>query len=236
VRYTIFSILAFIFLTGFTVKKDGFGREVRYDTSSFIGVCVVGDYPLDPNDVEAAIQVWMSSMSSLEMMIVPTGPDCQIEVEFDSAWTDKDGIELANTGSKVSEQTGFLTRSYIRINGTMPWAMNGRNACSGEFDLVTVLAHELGHALGFDDLPDEMFPDELMKEHRLAGDLHRYLGLSDRAGLEYLYPIVDETMDEVGVCTCLVVPNKQVQPVTIAILLMIVSWFYQRRPIKIRVT
>ena len=194
-RNLLFSVLTFVLLTGFTVKTDNQGQELHYPLGKPITVCWEGD-STRRTDVKAALNVWTSSSSSLEFVLSDEGGTeaCQVTIRMVEPSELEYPYYLGETTPTVAQETGLFASHVIRINRGKTWSAPGHRPCSGEYDFVTVLAHELGHALGLGHSSD---PAALMRPHRHGGSVQRELARDDQAGRDHLYPII-ENEDVVG--------------------------------------
>lgn len=118
-------------------------------------------------------------------------------------------MEETNLGFALVNYTSHQINSVdIYLNEDSPlidWRVDGS---SSGFDVQTVLLHELGHGIGFDhpDLADENNAPNLKPEDFLPGrqavtsdvmysqytGVKRELGPDEKAGLWYLYPVIDQ--------------------------------------------
>jgi hypothetical protein len=79
--------------------------------------------------------------------------------------------------------------TQIHFNEAQEWTGDTRDSTAGAKDLVTIAAHEIGHALGLDHSND---PNALMYPTYLKS--HRYLDSDDISGIQALYPKQDNIL------------------------------------------
>jgi hypothetical protein len=80
--------------------------------------------------------------------------------------------------------------TQIHFNEALDWTGEIRDSSNGAKDLVTIAAHEIGHALGLDHSND---PNALMNPTYFKS--HRYLDPDDVSGIQALYPRQDNILN-----------------------------------------
>ena len=107
----------------------------------------------------------------------------------------KDGINMvsdwfAGTSSYLAYTTWWvsnnkLTEADIVFNRNYPWGYYGE---PGRFDVQQVVTHEIGHALGLDDVYSAAHGHDTMYGYTNAGETYkRILHICDQKGILYLY-------------------------------------------------
>jgi hypothetical protein len=148
---------------------------------------------LDPVGCEAAVAAAFGAWEALpatEVMfeldaaatdsVADSAHDGMNVVWFDHSW-DADPDVVALTSTWATDE-GLILGFDIRINAdTVYWSLDG----SDGIDLQNALAHEVGHALGFDhsDVPGATMYEESHKGELRKRDLH----WDDEDGLRELY-------------------------------------------------
>jgi len=228
VRYIIFSILAFIFLTGFTLKRTGNeGHPVRFFTSN-VTVYVKGEFPADRALLKTALHAWTATCAELKHTLsedeTPKDLKGAITVQWKQEWGEDDPAELGHTITITNARTGEILGTQIEINGNHTFALHGR-ACTGEFDVATVFAHEFGHAVGLDH---SLANGALMTATRAMGVSQWELSPDDEAGYCALYPLRDiEETDNRGGCNCMFIKNKKGELTTV-VMFFLILWLVSR--------
>jgi predicted Zn-dependent protease len=127
-------------------------------------------------------------------------PNCEVAIRLAFAmWSKASGLEFVEVGDQPADitiswksfgdnntiaQSSFPTdATEIQFNEDEDWVDAIRDGNSQPLDLVTVAAHEIGHALGLDHSNDKnalMYPTYLKS--------HRFLDADDVSGIQALYP------------------------------------------------
>ena len=90
---------------------------------------------------------------------------------------------IAITTIVTEVSTGRILDADIELNdfGSFRWTLDAESPSA---DVISIVAHELGHVLGLDHATDA---DSLMSTPWEPGWLHRELSPGDRDGICYLY-------------------------------------------------
>ncbi|MDQ1446474.1 MAG: hypothetical protein QOI20_2938 [Acidimicrobiaceae bacterium] len=108
-----------------------------------------------------------------------------------------DGASLAEAVPRVSTTTGAIAELDIVFNQAKPFSMGTASPTASQYDVVAVMLHEMGHALGFDHQTDT---NSVMATCVLVmGDnTRRTLSGGDAAGHRNFYPPDDDGYNMVG--------------------------------------
>jgi len=93
-----------------------------------------------------------------------------------------DGYPFDGVGG-ILAHAFYPTDGRVHFDDAETWTTNTRDTTGQPIDLVTVAAHELGHAIGLGHSDD---PNALMYPYYTTS--HRYLGTDDFNGVTSLYP------------------------------------------------
>lgn len=230
----ILSIVAFVLLSGFTLKKTEAGDHTIHFSTREVAVYVKGLFPADRELLEAGLHVWTATCATFTPMLVDGEPRERsgdtVTVEWRDDWGEYDEAELGHTITLSNTRTGEILEARIELNGNHVFALHGQ-ACTGEFDVTTVVAHEFGHAAG---LGHSSEAGALMTATRRMGVHQHELSPDDRAGFCEIYPVepVEEVIIGEGGCTCLAAPMNNQGFVSIVTTFIVAGWLYRRRRVR----
>jgi len=202
VMHKIFLIAALILLIpnaayAYTQKYTSTGRLVRWNRSEIeLTVIRVDSCRSCPDETEVVGSLQRAASTWNE---IPTSPTINIiERSGNSEWG-IDGVNgvyfvrdwpfsfraLAITLTSYNENTGELIDTDVIINGEMPFGLSGER---NQYDLDTVLTHELGHVLGLDE---SSVPGATMFPNTRRGETdRRELSTDDVDGILSIYQTV----------------------------------------------
>jgi hypothetical protein len=102
----------------------------------------------------------------------------------DDGWDDLDPQALAVTLTSYDPSSGHITDADIIMNTRYSWCTSS-DGCRGEYDVQSILTHEVGHVFG---LAHDTDPDAVMYPTAAACETRkRKLAHSDLEGLSFLY-------------------------------------------------
>ncbi|HVF42374.1 MAG TPA: matrixin family metalloprotease [Pyrinomonadaceae bacterium] len=144
------------------------------------------DYPNCEVAIRRAFDLW-SSASGLAFVEVFDRREADINI----LWaTGSHGDGEPFTDPNVLAHASLPGRdTQIHFNDALVWTNEVRGDSTGAKDLVTIAAHEIGHALGLDHSNN---PDALMYPTYFKS--HRHLDADDISGIQALYPKQDDIL------------------------------------------
>ena len=165
--------------------------------------------PAGVSDVIAgAMNTWSSVPGSTirfffagtpETSCCPKGSACNCDDGKDtiswigSSWPWQHNTLAVTSLEAYDTATGRVTETDMIINGQdFNWAVSGTPS-STQYDLLSVVTHEMGHMCMLDDLYDKLFSHSTMYGYVSAGSISpRTLDEDDMDGVRYLYPLSTE--------------------------------------------
>jgi len=121
------------------------------------------------------------------------------QIGTDGSCTGNDGVSVSSWGTLPAgvlgvacayyrSSSGTLTASDMMLNKDMRWFIRKPIACSGMFDLKSVVVHERGHTFGLGHVSQTTSAYQVMSPKTRACDISkRKLNAGDLAGLTALY-------------------------------------------------
>lgn len=132
--------------------------------------------------IDTAFATWASAIT-LSFTRIPSLTAADITISFDS-------LDHGD-GNAFDGQFGVLAHAFAPSDGRLhfdqqeSWSLNvNRPSSLGDFDLLSVAVHEIGHILG---LEHSAVPDAVMYPSISALEVKRSLGADDIAGAQALY-------------------------------------------------
>jgi len=175
---------------GWETDTTNTGKMVRWKGGDIpFELQTIGTHGLTKQEIEEAIHlatdVWNSSELDGSVSIELSEERNPIgTVYFTDSWEHREDT-LAYTEYSSDVNTGQMLSFYISINSgkheDWRWSITGEE---GTYDLVSVLIHEFGHALG---LQHSQVTEALMAYQNQKGLEQRFLHADDIAGYRFLY-------------------------------------------------
>lgn len=189
--------------SAYQVRKSSSGAPLRWPEGE-IGVTLALDDPPAGVSPRAATEAASRAFASYVDVIGPMSPAVTVAMKtsankgsvtpadgvatvlwvHDSWDDDYDPSALAVTITTYDTTSGSIQDADIVVNGTFTWTAT--DDCEGQYDLQSVLTHEVGHLFGLghdtEDSEATMYPSAGVCETK-----KRDLDDSDLAGLEFLY-------------------------------------------------
>jgi hypothetical protein len=145
------------------------------------------DFPNCEVAIRQAFDIW-STAAGLTFVEISNEQKADITISWERGnhgdsfpFTDRKTLAHASTPDADTE---------IHFNEDEDWTDSSKNNNDQPVDLVTVAAHEIGHALGLDHSNDK---NSLM--YPTYSKSHRYLDSDDVSGIQALYPKQNQILD-----------------------------------------
>jgi len=131
--------------------------------------------------IRDAFAIWSTAGTRLTFDEISDPYSADIWIEW-ATWDHGDGQNFDGLNGTLAH-TFFPPSGIVHFDDSEHWTTGTRGSSDQPIDLVTVAAHELGHALGLDHPASS---SALM--YAYYNGSHRYLAADDIAGIQALYP------------------------------------------------
>lgn len=136
--------------------------------------------------VQRAFQLWEDDLGS-DIDFAYGGTTSKVGINLNDSqntvsWVNSSASWLAQA-SWVAAGGGEILGFDIQVNRRYTWS-NG--AASGRYDIGTVVAHEVGHGIGF----GHVGPSSELMNYQIQAGSSKPLGAGDKSGAAFLYPAI----------------------------------------------